>query len=274
MKLLTLFFVILPIITDCQTADEYIDLAVKESDLGNNLRAIDYTNKALLLDSINVVALGLRAHCENQLGQYIQAISDLNKCLEIFNKTKIPFLEPALFYFERGIAKFGLKDFPSAMIDMTKAITIEPENKDYYYKRGLVQIAAKLYTGAIADFDKAISLDMNFYDAYVSRGLANQNANDFENAMKDYTKAIKIDPNKSYAFERRGFLKFMLEDYYGSITDLNTSLSMDSESGQAYFIRGMAKGFTPDKTGGCNDLRKAGELGMVAAYEVIKANCN
>jgi len=60
-----------------QTIEELNILAVKETEIGNNLRAMDFIGKALALDSINTTALWIRAVNENALDSFTDAIHDI-----------------------------------------------------------------------------------------------------------------------------------------------------------------------------------------------------
>ena len=58
----------------------------------------------------------------------------------------------------------------------------------------------------------------------------------FPEAYDDYTKAIELEPNL----------------------------------GEAYYNRGLVQIFMKDTRKGCMDLSKAGELGILGAYDVLK----
>ena len=94
--------------------------------------------------------------------------------------------------------------------------------------------------GAIADYNKCIELDPKAEDAYNNRGNSNYYLNKYTEAIADYTAAIKLNPN--YA--------------------------------EAYYSRGITKKQLNDKDGACFDLSKAGELGDMKAYDMIKKYCN
>ena len=44
--------------------------------------------------------------------------------------------------------------------------------------------------------------------------------------------------------------------------------------GNAYYIRGFIKLELNNLNGACTDFSKAGELGIMDAYDAIKENCN
>jgi len=161
---------------------------------------------------------------------------------------------------------------------------------------------------AIVNFNKAIEIDNQYYQAFFMRGVIKQNFEDHHGAMKDFNRAIELNDKLSEAYFHRGNIKFLLQDYYGSIDDYTKTISLNDGHIEAYFKRGLAKQqleayqeaihdcsrileINPKNVdayflrgilriehgqleGGCLDLSKAGELGDIKAYEVIKEKCN
>ncbi len=139
---------------------------------------------------------------------------------------------------------------------------------------------AKLITGhyseAIDDYNQAIEIDPKDASIYVNRGRAKQEIGDFSGAIKDYSKAIEVDPKYSSSYGHRGKIKFDLGDKRGAIDDYNKAIDNDPSNeniGGWYYNRGVAKLQTGEQSG-CIDLSKAGELGCVEAFELIKEYCN
>ena len=56
-------------------------------------------------------------------------------------------------YWNIGLKKMGLgeKDYTGAIVDFSKAIELDPENKYAYYSRGTAKYELEDYRGAIAD---------------------------------------------------------------------------------------------------------------------------
>ena len=61
-----------------------------------------------------------------------------------------------------------------------------------------------------------------------------------------------------------------LGEYKSAIEDLNRAIELEPEFAEAYFNRGLTKIFMDDIDGGALDLSRAGELGIIGAYNVIK----
>ena len=74
-----------------------------------------------------------------------------------------------LFRSSRGVAKGRLNDYSDAIIDLNKAIEINPRYAEAYNDRGVAKRGLKDYDSAIADFDKAIEINPNYTKAIASR---------------------------------------------------------------------------------------------------------
>ena len=84
---------------------------------------------------------------------------------------------------------------------------------DEYFNSGLLKQKLKDYDGAIADFSKAISLNPNDKEAYYNRGNSKLDLENYYEAIADYTKAIELNPDYTKAYYNRGVSKQKLKDY-------------------------------------------------------------
>ena len=70
-------------------------------------------------------------------------------------------------YYNRGCAFFNLKIYDKAIIDYTKVIELNPNNKDAYYWRGLSNMNINNIVNCCSDIKKAQQLGCTFIDADV-----------------------------------------------------------------------------------------------------------
>jgi tetratricopeptide (TPR) repeat protein len=88
--------------------------------------------------------------------------------------------------------------------------------------------------------------------------------------IRDYNSVIQLDPSFTYAYFNRGNLRFLQRDYKSAILDYNEAIRRNPEFAEAYFNRGLTRLWQKDETRGIADLSKAGELGIINAYSIIK----
>ena len=94
---------------------------------------------------------------KNDLGNYIGAISDFNKAIEINPNY-------AEAYYNRGVAKDYLGDYKGVFVDFNKTIEINTKYAEAYYNRGVAKYNLKDKDGACFDWRKAG--DLGIKEAY------------------------------------------------------------------------------------------------------------
>ncbi len=171
--------------------------------------------------------------------QYFEK-ADYKKAMLRFNKAIAASKENATALHMRGRVKQILEDYHGAMQDFNSAIKINPDNAQCFFERGNVKYKLQDYYGAISDYSTAIDKDVTYVDAYFNRGKAKQKLAAYKDAIHDCSKILEIKADNREAYSLRGIL--LIE--YGEIEK------------------------------GCLDLSKAGELGDMKAYELIKEKCN
>ena len=237
----------------------------------------------------------------------IQRIAEFGyKIYSEFDYKKVVELNPkfADAYLALGRLNIGLLSGGDPKWYFDKAIQLDPTLAEAYYLRGYCKfhysithtnIETGLTTteepdlkGAMKDLMKAIELDSTLSGAYLQRGELKQELGDNRGALKDFDIAIKYTPDYSYAFYDRANLRYKMKDFRGALEDFDRFIALgknfnhgdgldgllSSPMANAYFDRGKIKieNFN-QKESGCQDLSKAGELGYMKAYELIKKYC-
>jgi tetratricopeptide (TPR) repeat protein len=97
---------------------------------------------------------------------------------------------------------------------------------------------------------------------------------DYYGAIDDFTEAIELNENFVEAYFNRGKAKQYLQAYQDAISDCSKIIEINSKSVDAYHMRGLLRIEFGDIKNGCLDLSKAGELGDLTVYDIIKEKCN
>ncbi len=154
-------------------------------------KAIEALDSFLNKHENNADALYTRAICYRKTDQFEKSIADFTTIL-----TRLP-NEPTLLC-DRGISHFHNKDIASAMLDMNKAVELDPNNPYRYSSRAYIRSKSDI-DGALADYEKAVELDPQDEIALNNLGLLQENAGRMKAAQKNYKKANSIigyDPDK------------------------------------------------------------------------------
>jgi tetratricopeptide (TPR) repeat protein len=124
-------------------------------------------------------------------------------------------------------------DFISSIDNSYQTITLDSDPAKRLHNNGA---RTYNYDEAIEDINKAIKLYPDFAEAYYNRANLMAISGKLPEAYDDYTRAIELEPNM----------------------------------GEAYYNRGLVQIFMKDTRKGCMDLSKAGELGILSAYDILK----
>ncbi|PCJ00174.1 MAG: hypothetical protein COB15_03300 [Flavobacteriales bacterium] len=249
-------------------------------------------SKAIAINKENSEALFSRGFHSMKMKKMVGACEDLYKSMELGHERG-----KSLYKMQCGKGKsysdvaFGnwvRKEYKEAIENYTKAIELDPNYDVYYNSRAGVKADSKDFSGAMLDYKFAILLEKGNPDNYFSRGELKQELGDYRGAIKDFEKAIELkmdigeytDPHLS-----KGICYFSLSLRSNSETEskklLDLAISIFTYSikkslykGKHYYFRGLANLQLHKKEEGCLDLSKAGELGVVLAYDKIREVCN
>ncbi|GJD22978.1 hypothetical protein RIVM261_079340 [Rivularia sp. IAM M-261] len=107
------------------------------------------------------------------------------------------------------------------MINLEKAIELEPENVKYYFDHAQIYLALRDYNSAIEDYYYIISIDKNNADAYYGLGYAKTDLGKYREGIEDFTQAIRINPNHADAYLHRGINYNTICSYQNALDDAN-----------------------------------------------------
>lgn len=165
--------------------------------------------------------------------------------------------------FSRGLDFYLVQDLDNAEEDFTKAITIDDQFFPAYFMRALVRYKQLEYRKAQASAaPRQLNEEGNPIDAVSTA--------DYEFVKRDLDKVIELAPDFVYAYFNRGSLQITLGNYRAALEDYDYIIERRQDFAEAYYNRGLTHIFLGNNRLGIADLSKAGELGEVEAYNVIK----
>lgn len=184
------------------------------------------------------------------------------------------FAQTAKDYTQKGRELYEKREFMEALLNLNKAIETDPNYSQAYYVRGNIKDAFDDRHGAMKDYNMAIEKNPKFADVFFARGNVKMKLQDYYGAIDDYSSAINLNENYIEAYFHRGKAKQFLQAYEDAINDCSKIIQINPKNIDAYYMRGILRIDFGDTKNGCLDLSKAGELGDLKAYEVIKEKCN
>lgn len=134
-------------------------------------------------DPVNYYEIGTIA---NENKNYKDAEVYFSKYLEKFSGD-------ANAYYNRGYARFKLKEYKKAISDFSAVLEKSQTSESFFY-RGNCYYSLKDYENALIDYTKALEQEPDNYDIYYNRGYANFRLKKYSDAVSDWQKAVQLNP--------------------------------------------------------------------------------
>lgn len=180
-------------------------------------------------------------------------------------------------YFGRGMDFMHIQDYESALKDMNRAIELNPDILVAYFARAVIRSKQLEYDSqpvdesAFSSADKKVRISiLNKLGAKGKIQELSAKSVHYEAILREYEEVIRLNPGFIYAYYNRGEIFTIEKDFRAAIVDYTKAIALEPQFAEAYFNRGIAKLSIGEAAEGLDDLRKAGELGIVEAYSIIK----
>lgn len=187
----------------------------------------------------------------------------------------------ASLYFGRGIDYMLVQDYVNALQDIQKTIELKPDMMIGYLARAVIR-AKQLEFDPVTQSQDQLSVDAGTGIQLPSRDErfnvstlpklpeVSKRKIEYDAILKDYERILEMNPDFYYAYYNRAEILSIEKDFRAAINDYTEALKREPNMAEAYFNRGLAKLSIGESVSGLDDLRKAGELGVVEAYSIIK----
>ncbi len=207
-------------------------------------------------------------------------------------------LLPYKIYLTNSDAIPSDRDEVEHLFDLANQLTIQidkgnPRPVDYF-GRALLMYLLKDYDGAIADYGRALVLKQDMTSALMGRSAAfaaraaflrskkevdaaadnalemGEVTADLRSAMEDLDETLRLDPRMVYAWFNKGTLYYGMGDYTSALECFNKALGIYPDFPEAHYNRGLTYLRLGNKQAGRTDLSRAGELGIMPSYSLLK----
>lgn len=207
---------------------------------------------------------------ELQVQTHFRSIDNYSKQLEEQPGNEI-------LFFGRAIDFMLVQDYESALKDMNRVLEINP-------KMLLARFAVAVIRTKQLEYDR-------LQDEPIISDRSNDIANlqvkdnlpgkirlpelstksiDYDEILKEYETIVRMNPDFIYAWYNRAEIFTLEKDYRAAITDYSKVIELEPRFAEAYFNRGISRLSIGETEAGLDDLRKAGELGIIQSYSIIK----
>ncbi|MBR2436962.1 MAG: tetratricopeptide repeat protein [Alistipes sp.] len=172
-----------------------------------------------------------------------------------------------IMLFERGISQSLIKQYTNAVNTYSEAIELNPTNPFLYLNRATTRAEMIDFISSIDNSYQSITLDSD-----PAKRLHNTSTRtySYDEAIEDMNKVIKLYPDFAEGYYNRANLMAISGQLPEAYDDYTRAIELEPSLGEAYYNRGLVQIFMKDTRKGCMDLSKAGELGIEAAYDVLR----
>ena len=91
-----------------------------------------------------------------------------------------------------------------------------------------------------------------------------------QDVIADYDKALSLNPRLVFAWFNKGNIYYAIGDYTSAMQCFTEAVRINPEFGEAFFNRGLSYLQAGNKHQAFADLSKAGELGVLPSYNILK----
>lgn len=273
----------------------YYNRGLAFSELKDYKAAIEDFNRSIEVNNGHLKAYVERSRAQLEAGLYREAEEGCNHVVSLYDLwlqlqnekgpeaeelkrkvqstgLKIRNLLPVV-YILRGRIRAALKDYQAAMKDFASSIEIRNDLGEAWYRRGNLKRELGDIIGALNDYSNAVRLSPQSTDFLKSAAIAEFESGDVQKADETIGKAIGIDAADDALSMVRAAFRLKTADPEGALEDLCRASEINPRNG-GYFLKiGDVKKQIGDTAGACAAWSKAGELGELRAYDLIRENC-
>ena len=175
--------------------------------------------------------------------------------------------------FAKAMLQAQASQFNNSMESYSVAIDMDPENPYPYLNRGVLQAEMTDFIASMENSVQTLTIDA---DGNTTKTVVKDRSNtryDYSAAIDDMLQCARRAPDLPYVYYNLGNLYCLSDDLPSAVASYTRALEKFPYIGEAYFNRGLVLIYLKDKEKGCIDISKAGELGILDAYSVIKKYC-
>ena len=163
---------------------------------------------------------------------------------------------PRLFdYANRGKALLDMGNAPAAYADLSRALSLEPDNPTVLSNLGIAADEMGNTSLAWQMYNAALLQDTNWAAAYHNRAVLWYRNDDHEKADRDFTNAVLREPSNGLLWFSRGACRFQRKMHGECLADLAEAYRRGYRNWDLQYLSGMCKGYLNEHTTGMSILR-------------------
>ncbi len=239
----------------------YYDVNNKLRETTNYVKELTEINESRLLP-FTLVLTNATAHLQEQdIDKHFSSIEYYTGLLAASQPRSVD-------YFARAIDFLMVKNPEAAISDLDKAIGMSEKFALAYFARAYARYVQHAMQGLSAT---AADTPTKSSDAKNMAMLAGRkDAMALGEIIADLDLVLKYSPKNVYAMYDKGYIYMLMQDNTAAVSAYSNAIEAKPDFGEAYYNRGLVYLRLGNKEKGLADLSKAGELGILPSYNVLK----
>lgn len=194
---------------------------------------------------------------------------NLNKA-EKFYKKALKFDDKNWYaYYQLARIDFVKNRFYSGIINIDRALAIDPENKRSYYVRGLLNGYRGNYDEAEKDFQNFIAWHSNEWAGYADLSWIYINDGKYEEAILTASNALSIFPENVWLYANKGLAQYKLGRYDEAKADLETAKKLAEKINSNDWKRAYPGNNPADAEKGVEEIKTAINYNLKLTYRMV-----
>lgn len=202
------------------------------------------------------------------------------RSIDNFSRLLVQNPNDAKLYFGRGMDFMLVQDYENALKDINRAIELNPDFLQSYFVRAVIMSKQLELDPLLPPETVAPESPVGVNPADRLKDLpqiaktkipeVSTKSFKYDAILKDYETILRLDPNFIFAYYNMAEIYSLEKDYRAAIDSYSKAIKIEPQFAEAYFNRGLSRLSIGETAIGLDDLRKAGELGVVESYSIIK----
>lgn len=183
-------------------------------------------------------------------------------------------------HYKLGVSYLNEGNMPAAMVELQKALEIDPEEKNAYYTLGIIYDAQEKHAEALESFGKALQIDPQFAEAHNARGMTLAKLRRWDEAVEAFRTALanRFYAAPHFAYYNMGLAYFNKRDLPRALDHFREALRIQPSFDQARYWLGVTlleSGRTPEavrELGEAARLSPAPEAFLTLGVALLREN--
>ncbi|MFO1021783.1 MAG: tetratricopeptide repeat protein [Planctomycetales bacterium] len=199
---------------------KYLQEAVRLISIKEFTKAEQELTRLLVDHADDSQVYALRAGLFASSGRGKEALTDLNRAIELAPKNTDHLYARGLLYLTARMLNQAVQDFQSV-------VQLKPDHPQAANNLALIYVTQGDYDRGIREFDQILKRDSKRGDVLNNRGLAHWKAGHFELALADFNSALQLNPKNVNTLSNRGQLYYSQARFDEAVSDFTSATAYD-----------------------------------------------